>query len=133
MKSGKLILLIDDDPIANYLNLKLLNSINAAEVIKVYQNGEEALDFLMVLNKENNQVPDLILLDLNMPLMNGFEFLKAFKSLNISCKDKIKIIIMSLSLNDSLIRKVALAGYFSIEKPLSKENVLDLFNKYSYN
>jgi CheY-like chemotaxis protein len=129
MKSGKLILLIDDDPITNYLNSHLIKSLSVAEEIKIFLNGKDALDYLIIINQTNGQIPDLILLDINMQVLDGFDFLNAFHALNLSFKDKIKIIMMSISLNLEITQKVKLAGYDAIEKPLTAEKIIEFLTR----
>jgi len=73
------ILLVDDDPITNYMNSRLLQTLQAAEHIEVTTNGAEALAFLESERGRGQHAPSLILLDINMPVMDGFEFLEAYQ------------------------------------------------------
>lgn len=72
----KHLLLIDDSEATNNFHARLLGKINFAETITTCTNGQEGLDFLM----ESTQCPDLIFLDLNMPVLDGFEFLEMIGS-----------------------------------------------------
>ncbi|CAN5168417.1 hypothetical protein BH23BAC1_BH23BAC1_22880 [soil metagenome] len=90
------ILLVDDNSIQNYLNIRLLNSLNIAQQIRVCLNGREALEFISDFYKENQKAPDLILLDLYMPEINGIDFLKAFNALPNVKKGSTKIIFFPL-------------------------------------
>lgn len=125
MSSEKInfILLVDDDPINNYLNLRLLDSLNVADEVKVCINGMEALEFLKSLY---DQSPDLILLDINMPVLDGFEFLKAFDDLKITQKDNIKIVMLTTSSAMSDLEKIENLGYEVINKPLTEEKILNI-------
>lgn len=76
MKKLERIMLIDDDADTNYYNEIILNNIGAAEDVIVFQNGNEALEYL----KKGNKV-DLILLDINMPILNGWQFLERYEEL----------------------------------------------------
>lgn len=120
------ILLIDDDPINNYLNLRLLNGLGVAEEIKVCLNGMEALEFLVQLYNKNDHSPDLILLDINMPVLDGFEFLKAFNDLNIKQKDNTKIVMLTTSSALSDIEKIEALGYEIVNKPLTEEKIINI-------
>lgn len=73
-------LLVDDDDTANYLNKSLFKRLDATERLLVARNGLEALT-LINRNCPGQDCPALILLDINMPVMNGFEFLEAYSQL----------------------------------------------------
>lgn len=117
------ILLVDDDPINNFLNLRLLDSLNLADEVKVCLNGLEALEFLNSLKQKSEYFPDLILLDINMPVLDGFEFLKAYNELEISEKDSVKIVMLTTSSAISDLKKIDSLGYKVINKPLTEEKI----------
>lgn len=91
------VLLIDDDPATNFLNRKVIEKAGVAEHIQVVLNGKEALDYLnnKIANDVNCSAPSLILLDINMPVMDGWEFLAAFK--NLKEKQNINPVIVMLT------------------------------------
>src|SRR4051812_37822594 len=93
------ILLIDDDSITNFINERLIKKLNVTNDVKITMNGEEGIHYVQNLCEKNELCPELILLDINMPVMNGFEFIQAFEKLNIKNKDKVKIIILTTSKN----------------------------------
>ncbi|RDC63126.1 response regulator [Adhaeribacter pallidiroseus] len=113
-------LLVDDDETTNYLNERLFNRMNITEKLLVANNGLEALEVIDRNCPEKN-CPALILLDINMPLMDGFEFLKAYEQLNFTQKQSVVIIMLTTSLNPLDIEKVKganVAGF--LNKPLTK-------------
>jgi CheY-like chemotaxis protein len=119
----KNILLVDDDHICNFLSKKALQQIGYVSEIYVALNGKEALGFFNEFENPHS-LPDIILLDLNMPVMDGFGFLEAFKKLSIPEKENIKIIVVTSS-NDP--NDVARAKTFGINQYLTKpinENAL---------
>lgn len=114
--------IIDDDPIFVYGTRVLLNSNSSyCSNILVYENGREALDVLeTTLN--TNEFPDVIFLDLNMPVMNGWQFLDEFSKI-IDIDKKTKIYILSSSVNPADIQKskeYKIVKNF-ISKPLTEE------------
>lgn len=117
-------LLIDDDKATNFYNKWMLSKHSSFGEIVVRNNGVEGLEYLK--NQGKDHIPDLILLDLNMPGMNGWEFLIKFKELKNSLFKEIKIFILSTSKDPKDIflakKDVDIIGY--LNKPLSL-NVLD--------
>lgn len=121
------ILLVDDDVINNELNKFVIENTGYAKNIEIALNGEEALNLLQ--KKNETDTPNLIFLDLNMPIMNGFEFLEEYKNMNIPSKELTKIYILTSSRNE---KDLAKAKNFQIEgyvtKPLTIEKVKTILN-----
>ena len=128
-KKLKCILLIDDDEATNYINQLIIARAGVKEVVAT-ENGREALLFLNEYEQEGHV--DLILLDLNMPIMNGWEFLEAYHALPINRNTKIFIL---LSTDLEPVQKEQLIAYPSvngfIEKPFSKASFSQLLNDIS--
>jgi CheY-like chemotaxis protein len=110
MKKINCVLLVDDNPDDNELHRNTINKAMACNVVNVASNGEMALDYLKksgdVAYSKSHPVPDVIYLDLNMPGMNGFEFLECYKKLDQKMKAKAVIIMLSVSLNPDDEKKV---------------------------
>lgn len=113
------ILLVDDDVIANFLHTRLIKKLNIATSIAVTQNGKEAMQYIL-----KKGAPDMILLDINMPVMDGFEFLEVFFR-KYKGNDKTKIIVLSssLSLRDRSI--ISSHGIPFLTKPLIGDELLN--------
>ena len=126
MRNGSPILIVEDNETDIMCLKRAFEKIGIKKSIITASNGEEALAYLKGdLPGQDRRIPNLILLDLNTPIMNGFEFLDALKS-----DSKLKVIPVivltsstsSLDMNDSYSNSVA--GY--IEKPMDPEDYLNI-------
>jgi CheY-like chemotaxis protein len=113
----KNVLLVDDDKIFNFLSEKTLLHMGIANEIHSALNGKEAIDLLNDYFQGSRSMPDIIFLDLNMPIMDGFGFIEAFRRLNLPHKEKVKIIIVTSSQDP---RDLARARDLGIEHYLTK-------------
>jgi CheY-like chemotaxis protein len=130
MKKINSILLIEDDPISNFLSDTIIRKLNLAEEINIKGNGESALKFLEESHVNNKPFPQVIMLDINMPIMDGFEFLEKLETLPYYDKNKTLIIILSNLLSEKDIRilnQITALTYLS--KPLNKEKLINVFLK----
>ena len=119
----KNVLLIDDSYIDNLINRKILDNCNYAESITVIDTPNEAFKLIKESIENGDILPEVIFLDLRMPLMNGFEFLKALLELPGLKPGQIKIYVLTSSLDPKDIKKVKenpLVSKF-IGKPLTKQ------------
>ncbi|WEK37227.1 MAG: response regulator [Candidatus Pseudobacter hemicellulosilyticus] len=91
----KCILLIDDDDPTNFLNRHVLERVNCTDRIQVVQSGQEALEYL----SSNANRPDLIFLDINMPGMDGWEFLEKYRMLHRPGSNNSIMVMLTTSLN----------------------------------
>lgn len=117
----KFVMLIDEDEIDNIINQKIIESNNFSEKVQVFQTGSEALDFLRANAKIAENLPDLIFLDINMPIMDGFQFLEEFEKLDNQILDKSKIIMLSSSISPRDIDRAASNRFVKkyLNKPLN--------------
>lgn len=120
------VLLIDDDKINNYLVQEVISSINIAAEIIVLTDGEKALNYLSDYTATNNEREEvLILLDLNMPVMDGFEFLEEFEAMKIPADFMIVVLTSSDNQRDKdNIKRHHISQYIS--KPITEEKLLQL-------
>lgn len=115
------VLLVDDDPASNFLAQLLFRKIGTVSHVSVAANGKEALDFI---SKQHGKcgLPDLILLDINMPLMDGFEFMDHFQQLPGHHLTRVVLLSSSVSSRDAQkAAKYQFKGF--INKPLTKEKL----------
>jgi CheY-like chemotaxis protein len=124
------VLLVDDDEINNFISIKLIKKALLNTEIMACLNGKFAIEQLSeIQRKDPSKLPDYILLDINMPIMNGWEFLDEYKRLNIDPLGKSKIFIISSSVFSNDINKARsypLVKDF-ISKPLNVEKIKELF------
>ena len=134
------ILLIDDDAPTIFLSEMLLQEANYSEQIFTKETGKKALEFIFNLDAKNvatcsHNYPQLIFLDINMPAMNGWEFLDKYKELkNESHPDSI-IIVLTTSINpDDKIKALNTPFVSGFEiKPLTKGVIDSVINRYFAN
>jgi CheY-like chemotaxis protein len=119
------VLLIDDDSINNFLNERLLRKLEISKAIKTALNGEEGLKYIAQhCAVQEGCCPDLVFLDIKMPVMDGIEFIKNFQKLNFQNKEKMKVAILTTSRNENDIEALKLLGsYPFLNKPLTAEKV----------
>ncbi len=124
------ILLVDDDKATNFLNKRLLTKMGIAYDIQVVRNGVEAMTYLndAANHLEGFTLPELILLDLNMPLVNGWEFLEQYATLPEAFKNNIHILMLTTSLREAdTERAVQMPGIKGlIHKPLKWESMSEM-------
>ncbi len=131
------ILLIDDDEPTNFLNCHVLKEADCAEHIEVVQGAQDALDFLTNSGRFKNlnncfPAPELIFLDINMPAMDGWEFLDKYRFLSDGQRGKIVVVMLTTSLNpdDELKAKETphVSGFAN--KPLTRQMLNDILIRH---
>ena len=120
----KTCLLIDDNYIDNFVTRRILESSNFAENIFVQQSATDAIDAI----RQGSIRPDVIFLDLRMPLMNGFEFLQEYDKLKEHDKSATKIFMLSSSLDPVDVKRSGQNKYITqfIHKPLTQKILEEL-------
>ena len=131
MKKIDLACIVDDDPIFVYGAKRMLELANFCNGFLVFNNGHDALFKLKALIKSGEELPDLILLDLNMPIMDGWQFLDNFTKIKL--EKKIIIYIVSSSIDPVDIEKSkeyeAVSNF--VVKPISFNKIKELMEGLS--
>ena len=122
-------LLVDDDAICNLISQKTLERMGIAKEVHTATNGAEAINLFNNYFQGSQTVPDIILLDLNMPVMDGFGFLEAFKRLTVPNKDNVKIVVVTSSASERDINRVRELGVVHyLNKPISEDKLMTVLN-----
>lgn len=128
MKQLNCIMLIDDNKIDNFFHERVIRKNNAAHNIIIRESGREALDYL---TDTNSLLPDLIFLDINMPGMNGWEFIEHYKQLDHELQNSMIVVMLSTSDNPDdqamALTQDILADFKT--KPLTKQMLDEVFNR----
>lgn len=131
------ILLVDDDLATNFINKKIIQKANITEHVHAALNGKEAIEYICNKGKfesDNNKYPkpEMILLDINMPVMDGWEFIENYKNLDAAYKKNIVIVMLSSSFNPA--DKTKAESYAEIaefrQKPMSREALLEIIGTH---
>ena len=131
MTTLKTLTLVDDDDIFVFLTTKIIEQTNLVDLIKGFGNGLDAINFLKENKNNVDALPDIILLDLSMPIMNGWQFLEKYNKLNPTIGKKITIYICSSSISPDDITRAKTISEVSdyIIKPITKDKLIDLIKK----
>jgi CheY-like chemotaxis protein len=125
-------MLVDDDPDDNFIHERAIKKNNLETIVITKNMGMEALAYLKS-NKENeNPHPELIFLDINMPGMNGWEFLQEYSRLDKELQNRAIIIMLTTSEYPDDVARAKTWDFVSdfITKPLTKEIMKDITEKY---
>ncbi len=120
--------LVDDDALFAMLTKKKIMKIGYTQPLKIFVNGLEILNHITTYSNDENNLPDIILLDLNMPIMDGWQFLDEYSKIKIKLPKKISIYILSSSTFPEDIRKAnECANVIDyIMKPITEEKLKSL-------
>jgi CheY-like chemotaxis protein len=116
------VLLIDDNEIDNFINERMITSSLFALKVEVKNSADAALDYLKGLS-DPSDFPEIIFLDLNMPIKDGFGFLVEFEQLEDALRNSCKIVVLSSSISPADINKASTNAHVFkyVNKPLSEK------------
>jgi CheY-like chemotaxis protein len=128
-KKLPLIAIIDDDTIYQFMLTRILNNNKLAEKIITFTDGEKAIQHLMDNKIAHENIPDVIFLDVNMPIMDGWMFIEAYANMKTEIHKKIVIFMLSSSVDPVDIERAGKISEISnyIVKPIKLEEVKRIF------
>ncbi len=125
------IILVDDDEVTNYVHESVIEDAGVTKDVLVAEDGQRALNLLQELEAKQAPSPNLIFLDINMPVMNGFEFLDAYQQMKGQFKQPVIIVMLTSSLNPKDVSRAQAAGATDfLDKPLTTDKLNNVLGKY---
>ena len=101
-----LIMLVDDSDTDNFINKRILELASFGYRIEIKNSGKSALEYLESMKDDQENIPDVLFLDINMPVVSGFVFLYEFEKLPKEVKQKCKIVVLTSSEDQRDIKKI---------------------------
>ncbi|SOD20525.1 response regulator [Pedobacter xixiisoli] len=120
------LLVIDDDDINIFIISKIVEKTGYDVEICAKHNGQLAIDYIKDLLSDNQNLPDLVLIDINMPILNGWEFIEAFEALDLKADNDMYMLSSSVYENDIEKAKSYKSVKGFISKPLSIDRLKEL-------
>ena len=123
-------MLVDDNPDDNFYHEREIRKSNVVDSIIIKQNGMDAISYLKSKTTGENAPPELIFLDVNMPGMNGWEFLTEYNKLDQELKSHVIIVMLTTSDNPADMEKAKGSVTEYRTKPLTKEMMIEIIDKH---
>ncbi|MBM1104521.1 response regulator [Aurantibacter crassamenti] len=127
--------IVDDDDIYQFTIKKTILSLNLAKNIIAFSDGEEALNYMIENLNNDKELPDVILLDINMPIMDGFQFMEEYIKIQPKIGKKITIYMVSSSVDTADIERAERISEISdyIIKPIEADKLKSIVEELSNN
>ncbi len=126
---NKITCLIDDDEIYLFSVKKVIEVNNLSERVLEFRNGQDAIDFFAQCSDNDQDLPDVIFLDINMPVMNGWEFIEEFKKIRPRLSKDIMLYVVSSSVDKSDLEKARSFANVNdyLTKPISATQLKNIY------
>lgn len=133
MTKNNSIWIIDDDPIQIFIAKRLLKNLEVFQTIRTMANPKDALEELEGLSTSKDNLPDVLIVDLNMPQMDGWQFLDEYDGMSL--EKRIAIFLVTSSINPADVKRAencsSVDGY--LIKPLKAQDLENALKKYAEN
>ena len=122
------VMLVDDNDTDNFISKRIIEITKFSDNVIVKNSGKSALDYLIANKESPEEIPDIIFLDINMPIVDGFVFLYEYEKFSNSVKDKCRVIILSSSDNKRDIDKIVNNDFVIkfVTKPLTEKTLEEI-------
>ena len=135
MSSSLKVCIVDDDDIYQFTMVKTMKSLNLTNKIMVFSDGEEALDFMLDNLHNDKELPDVIFLDIDMPIMDGFQFMEEYVKIKPKLGKKITIYMVSSSVDPVDIERAKKISEITdyIVKPITHDQLKHIVGELRLN
>lgn len=135
MSSSLKVCIVDDDDIYQFTMVKTMKSLNLTDKVMVFSDGEEALDFMLDNLHNDKELPDVIFLDIDMPIMDGFQFMEEYVKIKPKLGKKITIYMVSSSVDPVDIERAKKISEITdyIVKPITHDQLKHIVGELRLN
>ena len=125
-----LIAIVDDDKIFHMMAVRLMQLTNVSDRFLTFINGREAIEYLEKNKNQEAQLPDILFLDINMPIVDGWMFLEKYDGIYQQLSKEVKIYMVSSSIDPRDTDRAKANSHIRdyISKPVSKEHLSEIFS-----